>query len=339
MMSVSIIIPTMRRPAPLDRALRSAAAQTSDGVSVEVVIVDNDPQASARHVVEQLAVASPVPVRYVHSPEPGVANARNAGVQASQGDFIAFLDDDEEAPDGWLDALLQVQAQFEADAVFGPVHARIPEIVVHHRIYFEAFFSRFGPAAACTLSAGVGCGCSLVRRGALPDQRTPFCATRNGTGGEDDLLFAEMKARKARFAWAPEAWVWEDPEPSRLALGYTLKRAFTYGQGPTTAAYTRGPSGWPMVFVWMAVGAAQTAVHGAAAVLHALRRSSRLATSLDRTARGVGKVVWFPPFKIGFYGRAALDRQLRRDAAASDQSQCGDEPRARRQMLDVQAVG
>ena len=339
MMSVSIIIPTMRRLGPLECALRSAAAQTSSGVSVDVVIVDNDPQASARSIVEEFAAASRVLVHYVHAAEPGVANARNAGVQASQGEFIAFLDDDEEAPDGWLDALLRVQAQFDADGVFGPVRARIPDIVVGHRAYFEAFFSRFGSMAPCSLPAGVGCGCSLVRRRALPDQDTPFCATRNGTGGEDDLLFAEMKARGARFAWAPEAWVWEDPEPSRLNLHYTLRRAFTYGQGPTTAAFTRGLLGWPMVVLWMAVGAAQATTHGAAAFIHALVRSPRLATSLDRTARGIGKVLWFPPFKIGFYGRAALDRQLRRDAAAAARSHSPDKPHARHQALDARTVG
>ena len=338
--SVSIIIPTMRRPGPLACAVRSAVEQSLAGIVFDVVVVDNDPQGSARPAVERLAAASRVPVRYAHAREPGVANARNTGVQACRGEFIAFLDDDEEAPPGWLAALLQVQARFEVDAVFGPVHARVPPAAGRHKAYFERFFSRQGPDEACLLPSevSVGCGCSLVRRAALPDQTAPFCASRNGTGGEDDLLFGGMKARGSRFAWAPDAWVWEDPEPGRLSLGYTLRRAFAYGQGPSTASFARGPAGWPMTPVWMGVGVGQALVHGATALVRAVRRSPRLAESLDRAVRGLGKIFWFPPFKLGFYGRAALERQLRRDAAAAHASPPEDHHAGHR-TLDARAVG
>ena len=91
-----------------------------------------------------------------------------------------------------------------------------------------------------------------MRRTALSEP-APFSVTRNHVGGEDDLLFQQMKAAGARFAWAPEAWVWEHPDPSRITLAYALRRAF----------------------------------------------------ALDRAARGLGKVLWFPPFKPRFYGLPA----------------------------------
>ncbi|RIJ43461.1 glycosyltransferase, partial [Maribellus luteus] len=56
----------------------------------------------------------------LHEPEPGVANARNAALAVAKGAMIAFLDDDEEAPPGWLAALIAAQARLGADAVFGP---------------------------------------------------------------------------------------------------------------------------------------------------------------------------------------------------------------------------
>jgi hypothetical protein len=343
---VSIVIPTMRRPEALMRAARSALGQTAPGATVELVIVDNDPAASARAAVQALAKDAPIDVSYVHAAEPGVANARNAGTAASRGGFIAFLDDDEDAPEGWLAELLAAQHRFEADAVFGPVRARVPEAIHRHRAYFEAFFSRLGPEEACTVLSGPGCGCSLIRRDALPGDR-PFSSSRNGTGGEDDLLFAEMKAAGARFAWAPDAWVWEDPEPSRLTLDYTLRRAFAYGQGPNSAAAARGLAGWQIIPVWTLIGAAQLALYGLLGAARTLSGSPRAAYALDRAARGLGKMLWFPPFKIGFYGQAALDRQIRADlktkALAAVQPSIDTFPlendHARHQDLDARAVG
>ena len=337
----------MRRPASLLRAARSALLQGDAGVAVELVIVDNDPDASAKAAVRALARDALMPVLYAHAADPGVANARNLGVATSKGAFIAFLDDDEEAPEGWLAALLAIQRQFEADAVFGPVRARVPPTITRHRTYFEAFFSRLGPPEAGAILNGPGCGCSLVRREALPHAAAPFSAARNGTGGEDDLLFAEMKAMGARFAWAPDAWVWEDPEPARLTLDYTLKRAFAYGQGPNSAAAARGVAGWPVIPVWTGIGAAQLAVHGAAAGAHALIRSGRTAYALDRAARGLGKMLWFPPFKIGFYGHAALDRQIRTEVQSGVKTVAPSPPdtstpendHARHPDLDARAVG
>lgn len=304
---VSIVIPTVRRPGPLALAADSAISQNLEGLTAELVVVDNDPDGSARRQVTELAKGAPMPVRYVHAPEPGVANARNAAVAATRGQFIAFLDDDEIASPGWLRGLIEVQRLFDADAVFGPVKARLPEgEPVKHRDYFAMFFSRLGPEEACTILEGPGCGNSLVRKEALPPGAEPFSRTRNGIGGEDDLLFATMKQAGSRFAWAPEAWVWELPEPSRLTLDYTVRRAFAFGQGPCSAAAAKGGRAWLTVPLWMGWGGAQMALYGGRALVDLVTRSPDLAFTLDRIAQGLGKILWFPPFKIGFYGQGAL---------------------------------
>ncbi len=303
---VSIVIPTVRRPGPLALAAASAISQDLEGIAAELVVVDNDPAGSTRAQVMAMAKGAPMPVHYVHAPEPGVANARNAAVVATRGQFIAFLDDDEIASPGWLHALFEVQRRFDADAVFGPVRAKLPNPAVAHADYFTMFFSRLGPDEACTILDGPGCGNSLVRKEALPDPSEPFSIARNQSGGEDDLLFATMKNAGGRFAWAPEAWVWECPEPSRVTLGYTFRRAFAYGQGPCSAAAARGGMARATVPLWMGVGALQILLYGARAGIDFIARSPDLAFTLDRVAQGVGKIAWFSPFKIGFYGQGAV---------------------------------
>jgi succinoglycan biosynthesis protein ExoM len=304
--SISIVIPTQRRPQGLEIAARSAFHQAGvDRAAVELVIVDNDQVPSAAALVAVLAAEAPFPVLYVHEPNAGVANARNAALAKASGDFIAFLDDDEEAPPSWLSGLLAVQARYDADAVFGPVRARAPASVREHRGYLERFFSRIGPETEGLIDHHYGCGDSLIRRAALPDPERPFSAVRNFIGGEDDLLFAQMREAGARFAWAPAAWVWEDPVPSRLTLGYTIRRAFAYGQGPTSACAIACPPDRVGIAKWMVVGVVQTIGFGLVAAAKWVMRTPDRAEALDRAARGLGKTFWWGPFKIHFYGQTA----------------------------------
>ena len=305
-MRVTVMIPTQRRLGGLAVAVRSVFAQAGvDFADLELVIVDNDQSPSARATAAQLAAEAPFPIHYVHEPRPGVAHARNAGMAKAAGDLIAFLDDDEEAPAGWLAALLAAQVRYDADVVFGPVKARAPSEVAAHRDYLERFFSREGPAEAGVIDHYYGCGDSLLRRASLPDPVAPFAVERNHIGGEDDMLFGHMRAGGATFAWEPAAWVWEDPVPDRLTLDYTIRRAFAYGQGPTSHCAAASPPDRIGVARWMVVGVVQAALFGAVAGFKWLTQAGDRAEWLDRAARGLGKTLWWGPFKIAFYGRTA----------------------------------
>ncbi len=287
-------------------AARSALAQACDA-PFEIVLVDNDPEGSA---LAPLRGLDDPRIVVCHEPRAGVANARNAGLRAARGELIAFLDDDEIAPSTWLSELVRVQVAEKADVVFGPVRTKLSEPPRDHRAYFEAFFARDPGHAEGPIDRFYGCGCSLIRRAALPNAE-PFSATRNEIGGEDDLLFQAMSAAGARFAWAPGAWVWETPEPSRVTLSYTLRRAFAYGQGPATQAWSAHKRDYPAIGFWMAVGLAQTLVFGGLAAGSYLGKTRRRAIAYRRFVEGVGKLLWFPVIKPRFYGAARLPKAQR----------------------------
>ncbi|MBP9233279.1 MAG: glycosyltransferase family 2 protein [Hyphomonadaceae bacterium] len=304
--TVSIIIPTFRRPDRAIEAARSALAQACDA-SFELVLVDNDPVGSA---LEPLRALSDQRVVVIHEPCAGIANARNAGLRAARGEIIAFLDDDEIAPSDWLTELLRVQREGRADVVFGPVRTKLAAKPRAHEAYFSAFFAREPDHAEGVIDIFYGCGCSLVRRSALPSAE-PFSIERNEIGGEDDLLFQAMEAAGARFAWAPNAFVWETPEPSRVTLAYTLRRAFAYGQGPATKAWTGPKRDLSAIAFWMAIGAGQTVVYGAVAFGCFLAKTEGRAFAYRRFVEGLGKVLWFPAIKPRFYGAAKLTKSER----------------------------
>ncbi len=306
--SLCVIIPTFRREAGLGLAMQSMAAQTSlRDIELSLVVCDNSPEASAKAQVEAFAAHAAFPVAYVHEPRTGVANARNAAVAATQAEFIAFLDDDEEAPPHWLARLIETQTRFSADVVFGPVKARLQDLEAGYPLYFEAFFSRTGPKISQRLNGYYGCGNSLIRRAILPQDNAPFATARNEMGGEDDQLFHDLQSGGAVIAWAADALVYEDVPAARSTLGYTLRRAFAFGQGPSTsAAITRRPL---VVAAWMAQGMVQGILFSLIGGLLYMIGSRQCAPRLDKAMRGFGKLIWFPPFKIGFYGAALLQAQ------------------------------
>lgn len=313
MSDVAVIVPTLRRPESLERALRSLFDQTGVADRLrEIVVADNDPAGSAAALVAGLAAQAPVPLIYRHAPVPGVATARNAGLAATKARLIAFLDDDEVASPGWLAALLKAQASTGADVVFGPITGRAPDATAATRAYLERFFSRVGPADDRLIDHPFGCGNSLmVRATALPGP-APFDIAADQAGGEDDALFSALAMRGGRFGWAAGAWVEEFAPAHRATLRYALTRAFAYGQGPVQTAARHGR--WLAVVRWMMIGAGQTLVWGAAAMT-----PSRRPEMLDRAARGLGKVLWLPGFEPQFYGArevARLDALRERPRAA-----------------------
>lgn len=89
--AVSVVIPTRNRRELLARALTSARGQRA--ATVEVIVVDD---ASDDGTARDLAALPPGAVTVIANTEPvGVSRARNAGLAAARGRWVAFLDDDD----------------------------------------------------------------------------------------------------------------------------------------------------------------------------------------------------------------------------------------------------
>jgi glycosyltransferase involved in cell wall biosynthesis len=109
---VSVIIPTRNGGSLLDRTLRGALAQR--GVEIEVVVVDD---ASSDDTRARVARVPDDRVRVLsHEQQRGVSAARNTGIDAARGAWLAFLDHD----DLWAPTKLarQLDAARRADASF-----------------------------------------------------------------------------------------------------------------------------------------------------------------------------------------------------------------------------
>lgn len=114
----SVVIPCFNVVSTVVETIESVRRQTIS--DFEIVAVDNNSTDATRDVLEQLARAEPR-LRVVHEPVQGLAAARNGGIRASRGRYIAFLDADDLFDPDYLEA----HAANLADGTVGLSYSRI----------------------------------------------------------------------------------------------------------------------------------------------------------------------------------------------------------------------
>lgn len=316
---ISVIVPTFHRPDGAWDAVRSVFAQVG-APAFEVLLVDNDRAGSASETARRLAALAPVPFHYTVEPQAGVANARNTAVGLARGRLVAFLDDDEVATPGWLAGLLRAHHATGADVVFGPIEAVLGTGAAEPRAYFQDFFSRRMAGPDQLIDKPWGCGNSLlVKASALVGPR-PFDVSTNETGGEDDVLFEGVRARGGTFGWSHDALVHEIVPDSRASWAYMTKRAFAFGHNTTARWFSGEEASWLKGIASMLRGCLQVLVMAPVAGVLALLEHPRRAWAWDKALRGLGKVLWFGPFKMAFYGQSEARRVERRQAQRRKQA-------------------
>src|SRR5580692_4642153 len=124
-MKITVILCTFNRCRTLAKALDSVLSSVlPSSVAWEVLVVDNNSNDKTREVVEQRIPAHPGRLRYLFEPKPGKSNALNAGIKSTQGDILAFMDDDVVVEPTWLQNLT---ASLESDNWVGTGGRILPQ--------------------------------------------------------------------------------------------------------------------------------------------------------------------------------------------------------------------
>ena len=103
-LSLDVIIPTYNRHTLLRKTLNSLlAAEVPDGLSIHIVVVDNNSTDQTRQVVEEYLNEHGNIFQYVFETKQGRSSALNAGIISSSGDLVGMIDDDEEVDAHWFE--------------------------------------------------------------------------------------------------------------------------------------------------------------------------------------------------------------------------------------------
>lgn len=133
--SLSAVVCTRDRAELLAGMLESLCRQTLDRDAFEVVLVDDGSQDATREVAE--AYATRLPLRHAFQPSAGLAAARNNGVFMANGEVLLFLDDDDVADPGLLEAHLERHRRLPAPEIAVLGHTRLtPELAADPLMHF-----------------------------------------------------------------------------------------------------------------------------------------------------------------------------------------------------------
>jgi glycosyltransferase involved in cell wall biosynthesis len=200
---VSVVIPTRNRPELVRRAVESVLAQTYRNFEIIVVIDGPDPETESA-----LRAFNDLRLRVLALPESlGGSGARNAGVAASTGEWIAFLDDDDE----WLPEKISRQiAIADASTAADPI---VVTRLIARKDAGEAIWPRRRPRAGEPMSEYLFCR-------STPAQGEGFIQTSTIFASRDLLMrvpFTPGLPRHQDWDWLIRAaavngvrveWVW-----------------------------------------------------------------------------------------------------------------------------------
>lgn len=232
--AVSVVVPTFRRNGALARLLAALAAQRTDGLDWEVLVVDNDPPGAEATV----AAASGVPAAYLAEPVLGTVHARNTGLAAARGEVVAFLDDDVVPDPGWLVALTGPVLAGACDVAGGRVllDPTRPRPFWFNEDALGGYLARFdlGPEPTDIATGGWVITANAAFRAPLLRAAGGFDPAFGPRGrvplaNEELDLCRRLVGLGARIRYVPATVVHDLPE-ERLRLRYLLRRTFNQGR-------------------------------------------------------------------------------------------------------------
>ena len=225
---ISVCICTYRRPKLLLRLLESLSTQETDGqFTFSVVVVDNDQARSAEGDIEKFQRGSSVDIKYCVEPRQNIALARNTAILAADGDFVAFIDDDEFPTPRWLLTLFTTCRDRQVDGVLGPVKPHF-DVEPPRWVRKGKFYDRPSYPTGMVIDGKKGrTGNVLLKKAVFG---TPDAVFRpEFRTGEDQDFFGRMIDKGYVFIWCNEALAYEVVPPVRWNRAFMLKRALLRG--------------------------------------------------------------------------------------------------------------
>ena len=244
MRDLSVIVVTYNRAASLPLTLDALCAQvTPPDLSWEIVVVDNNSTDGTRRAIEDYIARAPIPVRYVFAQAQGVSHARNAGIAHSNGDSLAFTDDDVTPAPDWVAMIPTVMRETGADMIGGRIrpawHRPPPRWLERSRFLDDRLAILEHPTPATIVrhtDMPMIWGANMAIRRKVFDAVGLFDPHLGGVGkrlyrGEETDLIRRGLAAGYRGIYDPRLVVWHRIGEDRMRVAYFTRHSFDTATG------------------------------------------------------------------------------------------------------------
>lgn len=227
--------------------LGSVAMQSAEATTWECIVVDNNSADDTRQRVEAFKREhSDLNIRYVYEQNQGLSHARNAGIKASRGDIVAFIDDDERIVEEFISAYIDLFNQHpDAMAAGGEIIAEYPTGRPHWMSrYTERPIANpmsFGNSVRLFPKGRIPGGGNMAMRRRLFDCIGEFNTSLGRTGkrllgGEESDLFERIAKHGHKVYYAPRAVMYHIIPQEKLTRDYFTRLATNTGVSQRTRA-------------------------------------------------------------------------------------------------------
>lgn len=229
---ISVCVCTYKRPHLLERLLKELVRQETAGLfTYSIAVADNDEARSAEAAVEGFRMVCEVPITYCVEPKRNIALARNKVVSNADGEFVAFIDDDEFPAPLWLQTLFKECNEYKVDGVLGPVKRHFDQAPPAWFKKSSIYDRPVNPTGQLVEWEDARTGNVLMRRRIIAGDPDPF--RPEFRAGEDQDFFRRKIEEGYVFIWSADALVFETIPPARWKRSYILRKAAL--QGATAA--------------------------------------------------------------------------------------------------------
>lgn len=222
---------TYQRPKMLEETLKSFQnLKVPNGLIVKLFIADNDPNQSAKPIVDRLRKKLSLETQYFVEEKRGIVFMRNLIMETAlkeNADLLAFIDDDEEAEPNWLEVMLDNKEKYKANVVVGRVERILPENTPKWIIkgnFFERPNIPTGSVRQAASTSNVIFDLDLIGN----KMGLRFHPALNLSGSSDTFLFEEATKKGAKIIWVNDNLIKESIPLSRMTVSWLLKRAFRH---------------------------------------------------------------------------------------------------------------
>ena len=107
---VSVIVPVFNASKYISKTLDSIISQDFDGF--EIIVVDDGSTDNSLEIIKKTLDDCEIPHNVIHQENAGVSVARNVGIDASNGDYLVFVDADDYVSQNHLSSLYNGKTDF-----------------------------------------------------------------------------------------------------------------------------------------------------------------------------------------------------------------------------------